>query len=45
MASIVTYNAIMHAKNSAANDIRKTDAYIMAFAYATTASKKQGYQD
>lgn len=39
------YNIKTRNKNLAAYNIRKTNTYIMAFAYATTASKKSGYKN
>lgn len=43
MASIATYDIRKHAKDPTAGDIKKTDAYITAFADTTIASKMQGY--
>lgn len=40
MANITTYNIRTHAKNSAASDIKKTDAFIITFAYIIAINKK-----
>lgn len=45
MVRIATYDTRTHVRYSTAGDIRKTNAYVRAFAYAAVASKKRDYQD
>lgn len=41
MTSVVIYDAKICTKNSAASNIKKINAYVMAFTYIVTANKKQ----
>lgn len=43
IANKATYNTKIHAKNYIADDIRKTDAYIIAFAFFIMANGNWGY--
>lgn len=45
MINVITYYTKIHVKDLATSDIKKIDTYITIFAYTTTASRKQDYQD